>query len=230
MEKLDHVIFVSKSWIPILGLYSPSTGETGEKQPCHKVVKCGFFCVKCKARHSKSKVLCFASCVDEKTNHVLVESSHVCIQCFALGHGSELEGSPCPAAAATAEKPDIPEKEAKVTAKETVQPVMPVVGDSKTKSDDPKGSPERKRMIVDELKMVENEIKRLQLLKTLQVERERLAEMIAMKHKVSILFAQHVFISIYFMKKDMTTQLYQRYLIKQSTSIPTRLQQIKVPK
>ena len=43
---------------------------------------------------------------------------------------------------------------------------------------------------------MENEIKRLQLLKTLQVERERLAEMIAMKNKVSISFAQHISISI----------------------------------
>ena len=157
-------------------------------------MKCGFFCVKCKARHSNSKVICFASCVNEKTNHVLVEASHVCTQCFALGHKSELEGSPCHVAAATAEKPDIPEKEAKVTVKETDQPVVAAVGVSKTKPDHPKGYPEKK--LIDELKIMENEIKRLQLLKTLQVERERLAEMIAMKNKVSISFAQHISISI----------------------------------
>ena len=138
----------------------------------------------------------------------------MCTECCALGPSSELVGSPCPAAAATAEKPDIPEKEAKVTAKETVPPVMPAVGVSKTKPDDPKGSPEKKRMIVDEYKMVENEIKRLQLLKTLALERERLAELIAMKNKVSTSFDQYVSISSKNMA--MTTQFSQRFLIKQS--------------
>lgn len=142
---------------------------TGPK-PCDPV-KCGWLCVTCKRTCDRKDVMLSHKCVREE-GHVLVESPLVCKKCFQLGYDfSSFKSHPCPKELTFDDKP------------------TPVVSTTNS-ADDPeipderwvtRVDHERKTRVQADMQAAQKEIKRLELLKKLQLERQQLANLMAQK-------------------------------------------------
>lgn len=126
--------------------------------------------MRCHAYHRNPKVLSLAYCKGNDTKHVLVECQAMCRVCKEKGHMKDLVSSPCP----------------KVLNFE-IQDVV----NSEKKDDKSSASP---KMMDDlgkatslhvELEKATKELKRLQVLRNLEVERKRLADLMARRSAIS---------------------------------------------
>ena len=108
-----------------------------------------------------------------EAGHVLVESPLVCKKCFQLGHDfSCFKSHPCPKALTFDDKPT------PVDVSTTKLEVDQEVPDKRwvTRVDQ-----ERKKRVQADMETAQKEIKRLELLKQLQLERQQLANLMAQK-------------------------------------------------
>ena len=130
-------------------------------------------CIYCKSYAHNRKVLEFAKCKDEVTKHRLVEACAMCQFCQELSDTVEsLENTPCP------KRLDFNEESGKV--EQRGKTPLPVV----------KPPSQHASEAIFEMEKANKEIKRLQVLKAMAVERERLAELIARRNRSCFLFAK----------------------------------------
>ena len=118
--------------------------------------------------------------------HDLVESPYQCAVCFELGDKkSDLLSKPC-----SGISPVKPESKT-VVERDTASPARTGDVSCSTAHREPYQVKMQKEL-VDEMDMLNKELQRLQLLKTLQDERERLSQLIAMKTNSSILLQKNI--------------------------------------
>lgn len=152
------------------GMRSPVSSV---KETCHDAVKYTWFCVLCKAFSRNYKVITFAKCVDDATKHRLVESAVFCKRCHELGDDLDLmKRSPCPKPLTFEGEKDVAKQHDKS---------LPV---SK-----PAADMEKATTLRSQIEKAEKEMKRLEILKVMAEERQRLAELMAQKTKSCFLLA-----------------------------------------
>lgn len=153
--------------------------RTGPKT-CNPV-KCGWICKLCHVVDAKKDVVLSRPCV-HSDGHTLVESPLMCNKCFALaGDVDVLKSVPCPRALDFNEPPK----------KEVDERREDKSWVTWTDWEKEKKEWEQKKKLNHEMNEIKRELKRLQLLKTLQVERERMAELIAQKRNGTSVLSKH---------------------------------------
>lgn len=158
------------------------------KESRHDPVKCGWACTRCHAHHRNPKVLGFAYCNDKTTNHKLIETEAMCKTCFEFGALESLKVSPCPKSLSFDANEKI-EKSVSVP-----PPVVPCANEKSVSVPPPVKDLKKATSLRAELDTANLELKRLEILKSLALERQLLKDLLAKKTKVCFLFAH---ISIY---------------------------------
>ena len=136
-------------------------------------MKCGWVCVECRrVRETKDDFLP-NKCSEDRVEHTLVQSPLMCKACFALGDDvATMTANPCPKALCFDETPMEPNKSGEVP-----KPVEEKVDKSWLSAVDLKQRAKARH----DMEAAERELRRLQLLKRLQQERQALSELIAKK-------------------------------------------------
>lgn len=148
-----------------------SSKSTGSKL-CYPV-KCGWICINCHKVHRNKEAVLAQECL-KSTGHKMVESPLMCNHCFGLGDDMhKIKATICPKAL------DFTSSDME-TPTEVPPPVLPMqekvhAGMVETKTS----------RIKQDMEAVQMEIKRLQILREMQVERERLASLIAKKRQAT---------------------------------------------
>lgn len=137
-------------------------------------MKCGWICTTCKTAHRSKEGLVSKPCVGNG-HHSIVESPLMCNKCFMLSDNMKaLQSNLCPKALDF----DTASERGEVLASPT---------EEKKEKDGVKGS------IQYEMEATKKEIRRLQLLKEMQLERQRLADLIAKKRTKECYLSERFF-------------------------------------
>ena len=149
-----------------------SSKSTGSKL-CYPV-KCGWICINCHKVHRNKEAVLAQQCI-ESTGHKMVESPLMCNHCFGLGDDiHKIKASICPKAL------DFTSSDTTETPTEVPPPVLPM--EKKVHAGMVETEASR---IKQDMEAVQKEIKRLQILREMQVERERLASLLAKKRQAT---------------------------------------------
>ena len=131
-------------------------------------MKCGLICPFCKFVNEDKCAFLSTKCGSRAAGHVMVESRWVCRDCYHLGDDlASFKSHACFRAL------DFGESETETKPKEpTVEP-----------KPEPKADPGLKRQLLHSMGETEKELKRLKILKQLELERQQLAELVAKKRE-----------------------------------------------
>ena len=158
------------------GIGSKSTGSKHTK--CDPV-KCGWICTTCKFAHRTKEGVLSHKCVENCGDHTIVQSPLMCNKCFTLSDDMAKLRSQCCPKALSFESP--PEKTSEIGTGAPANPIPKKVEKNEV-------SKNERNQVEAEMEATRKEIRRLQLLREMQLERQRLADLLAQKRsKVSFL-------------------------------------------
>lgn len=170
--------------------------STGSKHTNCDPVKCGWICTTCKIAHRTKEAVLSHTCVENGGVHTMVQSPVMCNKCFCLSDDMAVLRSKCCPKALSFESP--PEK----TSVETGAPAIP----TSKKVEKNEVSRNERNQVEAEMEATRKEIRRLQLLREMQLERQRLADLIAQK-RAKVCFLSMNGFSGYTMQQILITAL-----------------------